>query len=117
MDIQGLRAVVVGGASGMARATATLLAEQGAKIVLFDLPSSEGKAVADELGGVFLPVGDDRHVEGVRKRYGFRGRLNVCGGLCALLKLCVLDVDVSCVCFFKIGVNANFVTAHMVVCH
>ena len=30
MDIQGLRAVVVGGASGMARATAELLAEGGA---------------------------------------------------------------------------------------
>jgi NAD(P)-dependent dehydrogenase (short-subunit alcohol dehydrogenase family) len=65
MDINGLRAVVVGGASGMARATATLLAEGGAKIAIFDLPSSSGKEVAEQLGGSFfeLDITDDQAVE------------------------------------------------------
>lgn len=65
MDIQGLRAVVVGGASGMARATATLLAQGGARIAIFDLPSSAGKAVAEELGGHFFEVDitDEKIVE------------------------------------------------------
>ena len=65
MDINGLRAVVVGGASGMARATAALLAEGGAKIAIFDLPTSSGKQVAEELGGSFfeLDIMDEHAVE------------------------------------------------------
>jgi NAD(P)-dependent dehydrogenase (short-subunit alcohol dehydrogenase family) len=43
-------AVVVGGASGMGRATAERLAEQGARVAVLDLPTSEGAAVAGELG-------------------------------------------------------------------
>ena len=56
METQGLRTIVVGGASGMARATATLLAEGGAKIAIFDLPTAPGQEVADELGGHFFEV-------------------------------------------------------------
>jgi NAD(P)-dependent dehydrogenase (short-subunit alcohol dehydrogenase family) len=43
-------AVVVGGASGMGRATAERLAERGARVAVLDLPTSEGAAVAEELG-------------------------------------------------------------------
>src|ERR1700689_1562998 len=43
-------AVVVGGASGMGRATAQQLAERGARVAVLDLPSSDGAAVAKELG-------------------------------------------------------------------
>jgi len=65
MDVNGLRAVVVGGASGMARATATLLAEGGARVAIFDLPSSAGQEVADELSGSFFPldITDEQGVE------------------------------------------------------
>ena len=65
MEIQGLRAVIVGGASGMARATAELLVEGGAKVAIFDLPSSAGAQVAEELGGVFFPldITDEQGVE------------------------------------------------------
>jgi NAD(P)-dependent dehydrogenase (short-subunit alcohol dehydrogenase family) len=48
-------AVVVGGASGMGRATAERLAEQGATIAVLDLPTSDGAAVAEELGASFHP--------------------------------------------------------------
>jgi NAD(P)-dependent dehydrogenase (short-subunit alcohol dehydrogenase family) len=44
-------AVVVGGASGMGRATAERLAERGARVAVLDLPTSDGAAVAKELGG------------------------------------------------------------------
>ncbi len=50
MEIPGKKAVVVGGASGMARATAELLAERGARVAILDLPSSPGDAVASGLG-------------------------------------------------------------------
>jgi len=45
MDVKGKRAVVVGGASGMARATAELLSERGATVAILDLPTSAGAEV------------------------------------------------------------------------
>ncbi len=50
MEIAGNVAVVVGGASGMARATAEALAGMGGKVAILDLPSSAGEAVAAEIG-------------------------------------------------------------------
>ncbi|XP_009473227.1 PREDICTED: 3-hydroxyacyl-CoA dehydrogenase type-2-like, partial [Nipponia nippon] len=46
----GLVALVTGGASGLGRATVERLAEQGARVVLLDLPTSPGLQVAKELG-------------------------------------------------------------------
>lgn len=56
MEVQGKKAVVVGGASGMARATAELLRAKGARIAILDLPSSAGAEVASALEGTFHPV-------------------------------------------------------------
>ncbi len=56
MEINGKKAVVVGGASGMAKASAELLHERGASIAILDLPSSPGAEVAAELGGSFHPL-------------------------------------------------------------
>jgi NAD(P)-dependent dehydrogenase (short-subunit alcohol dehydrogenase family) len=50
VKVKGSAAVVVGGASGMGRATAERLAERGARVAVLDLPTSEGAAVAEELG-------------------------------------------------------------------
>lgn len=50
MDINGSVAVVTGGASGLGLATTEKLVELGAKVVIIDLPSSQGEAVADKLG-------------------------------------------------------------------
>jgi NAD(P)-dependent dehydrogenase (short-subunit alcohol dehydrogenase family) len=53
VEIQGRKAVVVGGASGMGRATARALAERGAQVAVLDRPTSAGAEVAAEFGGVF----------------------------------------------------------------
>ena len=45
--------LVTGAASGIGRATATLFAKEGAKVVVVDLDQEAGGAVADEIGGVF----------------------------------------------------------------
>ena len=50
MDIEGAVAVVTGGASGLGLATTEVLLAAGAKVVMLDLPSSPGEAVADRLG-------------------------------------------------------------------
>ncbi|HEX4392596.1 MAG TPA: SDR family NAD(P)-dependent oxidoreductase, partial [Mycobacterium sp.] len=50
MKVKDSAAVVVGGASGMGRATAEQLAERGARVAVLDLPTSDGAAVAKELG-------------------------------------------------------------------
>lgn len=51
MEINGIRAAVVGGASGMARATVERIVAGGGSVVILDLESSEGAAVASEIGG------------------------------------------------------------------
>ena len=51
MEIRGAGAVIAGGASGMARATAELLAQRGARVAILDLASSAGAATASEIGG------------------------------------------------------------------
>ena len=53
MKISGRAAVVVGGASGMAKATAEMLVREGAQVSILDLPTSKGAEVAKELGGSF----------------------------------------------------------------
>ncbi len=50
MNINGKKAVVVGGASGMARATAEQLSECGAQVAILDLPTSAGAQTALEIG-------------------------------------------------------------------
>jgi NAD(P)-dependent dehydrogenase (short-subunit alcohol dehydrogenase family) len=52
VNLTGTAALVTGGASGLGRATATELLRAGAHVVIADLPSSPGKAVADELAAI-----------------------------------------------------------------
>jgi len=40
VDVDGRGALVTGGASGLGRATAEMLAARGARVVIFDLPGS-----------------------------------------------------------------------------
>ncbi|EXG81573.1 3-hydroxyacyl-CoA dehydrogenase [Cryptosporangium arvum] len=48
-------ALVTGGASGLGLATAEKLVADGARVVLLDLPGSDGAAVAEKLGVIFAP--------------------------------------------------------------
>ena len=54
MQIDGTRAMVVGGASGMARATAERLAAAGAEVAVVDRPGTAGAEVAEAIGGRFF---------------------------------------------------------------
>ena len=65
MEIKGKKAVVFGGASGMANATAKMLKEKGADVAIVDLNAELGAAAAKELGGPFyeLNVMDEEAVD------------------------------------------------------
>lgn len=56
MNVQGAVAIVTGGASGLGLATAKRLLAAGATVVLADLPSSLGAAIAAEIGAHFAPA-------------------------------------------------------------
>jgi NAD(P)-dependent dehydrogenase (short-subunit alcohol dehydrogenase family) len=56
MDINGVSALVTGGASGIGAAAARQLAAKGAKVVVADLNAEKGEALAAEIGGSFAPV-------------------------------------------------------------
>jgi NAD(P)-dependent dehydrogenase (short-subunit alcohol dehydrogenase family) len=56
METKGKKAVVFGGASGMGRASAELLAARGAEVAVLDRPGSAGSEVAATVGGTFHPV-------------------------------------------------------------
>lgn len=55
MDINGLKAIIIGGASGFARATATRIANAGGTVAILDREQSAGAEVATELGGSWHP--------------------------------------------------------------
>ena len=71
-------ALVTGGASGIGKATGTLLAREGARAVLIDLDAAAAQGAAKEIGGETTGVGLDMTVfdevervfADIRERYG-----------------------------------------------
>ena len=54
MDLTGTAAIISGGASGLGEATARALAAAGSTVVVADLNTDRGEAVAAEVGGKFV---------------------------------------------------------------
>jgi NAD(P)-dependent dehydrogenase (short-subunit alcohol dehydrogenase family) len=52
---EGKVAVVTGGASGIGAACATRFADEGAAVAIADVDAERGRALADELGALFVP--------------------------------------------------------------
>jgi NAD(P)-dependent dehydrogenase (short-subunit alcohol dehydrogenase family) len=85
VQIEGVSALVTGGGSGLGLATAEMLGERGARVVVFDLPSSRGAEVAERLGqGASFVPGDVRSEEDVQGAVQAAGELRVlvnCAGI------------------------------------
>jgi NAD(P)-dependent dehydrogenase (short-subunit alcohol dehydrogenase family) len=56
MELNGIGALVAGGASGLGEATARELVARGARVAILDLNEERGPGLAEELGGLFTPA-------------------------------------------------------------
>jgi 3-oxoacyl-[acyl-carrier protein] reductase len=63
--LDGKAAIVTGSAQGIGRATAELLAEQGARVLINDLDADKAEQAASEIGGETAVFGGDLTKEGV----------------------------------------------------
>ena len=86
-DINGLAAIVTGGASGLGAATAEMLAEAGAKVTIFDMNEEGGQAQAEKIGGLFIKVDvtdEDNVIQAVstaQEKHGTARILVNCAGI------------------------------------
>jgi NAD(P)-dependent dehydrogenase (short-subunit alcohol dehydrogenase family) len=87
MNLNGVAAIVSGGASGLGEATVRDLAAHGCKVVVADLNEERGKAIAEEVAGTFAKtdVSDETSVaEAVALAEAFDAPLRVvvnCAGI------------------------------------
>jgi len=109
-------ALVTGGASGLGGATTRRLAADGAQVVIVDLPSSNGKAVADELGSKaqFVPtdVTDEEQVQAAVDAAVARGPLSVvvnCAGIANAIRVVAKDGTVFPFDAFKKVIEVNLI--------
>lgn len=87
MKLEGAGAIVTGSASGLGRAVAGMLAEAGAKVVVFDLNAEAASKAASEIGGIAV-AGDvaneedaDRAVDAAVETAGDLRILVNCAGI------------------------------------
>jgi NAD(P)-dependent dehydrogenase (short-subunit alcohol dehydrogenase family) len=87
MRIEGLAALVTGGASGLGAATARALATRGARVAILDLNAEAGEAVASEVDGVFArcdvadPASAEAALAVARDAHGVPAVLVNCAGI------------------------------------
>lgn len=92
MDIRNVAAIVTGGASGLGKASAQMLAAQGAKVAIFDLNEEAGQVTAQEIGGLYasVNVADEASVAaGIDAAQGAHGTARIlvnCAGIAPAAK-------------------------------
>jgi NAD(P)-dependent dehydrogenase (short-subunit alcohol dehydrogenase family) len=116
MEIESTVALVTGGASGLGLATVRRLLAAGARVVIVDLPSSRGAAVADELGvgAVFAPadVTDEEQVQAAVDLARELGCLSIgvsCAGIGSAVRVVGKDGSPFPLADFKKVIDVNLV--------
>ena len=120
MDIAGASALVTGGASGLGLATARRLTEAGARVTIVDLPTSNGAAIAEELGGSFAAadVTDAEQIAAAAALASDAGPLRVvvnCAGIAPPAKVLDRDGNPSSLADFERVVRVNLIGTYNVI--
>jgi len=85
--VEGMAAIVTGGASGLGEATARALAGAGARVSVFDMNADRGRKVAADISGLFVETdvtSDDSVIAGLEKARSAHGQERVlvnCAGI------------------------------------
>ena len=128
MNIEGIAAVVTGGASGLGEATARALAAKGAKVAIFDRDADRGKKVAAELGGIFCAadVTNDERIAAAfakaREAHGQERVLVNCAGVANAVKTVGRDKETTQPKFyplhqFELAININLIGTFRCIAH
>lgn len=128
MNIDGISAVVTGGASGLGEATARELARRGAKVAIFDRDSDKGEKVAGEIGGVYCEVdvtSDEKVAAGfarAREAHGQERVLVNCAGVANAAKTVGRDKETKEPKFypmvqFELAIQINLIGTFRCIAH
>ncbi|WP_340268689.1 SDR family NAD(P)-dependent oxidoreductase [Sphingobium mellinum] len=115
MDINGLAVIVTGGASGLGKATAAMLAANGAKVAIFDLNEDTGRVAAEDIGGLYVgvDVADDASVTSgldvAEAAHGVARILVNCAGLAPAAKTVGKDNAPHSLAVFANTVKVNLI--------
>lgn len=86
MKLDGIPAIITGGASGLGAATAERFVQHGAKVSIFDLNEEKGTAFAESIGAAFFKVDTTSEesvtagLDGAEKVHGVARILVACAG-------------------------------------
>ena len=123
MRLEGIAAIVTGGASGLGAATATLLAARGAKVTLFDMNADLGRQTAAEIGGGFQQVNvadEDSVVQGLdaaEAAFGTARLLVNCAGVAPGEKTVNRDGKAHSIANFRRAIEINLIGTFTTVAH
>ena len=113
MELNGIAAIVTGGASGLGGATAARLAKKGAKVAIFDLDTVKGEANAATIGGVFfkVDVSDEASVRhalaAAQEAHGTARMLVNCAGIAPAAKTVAKDGSPHSLALFRKALEVN----------
>ena len=128
MNIEGISAVVTGGASGLGEATARELARRGARVAVFDRDSDKGEKVASDIGGIFCEVdvtSDEKVAAAFDKARGAHGQERVlvnCAGVANAAKTVGRDKETKEPKFypmmqFELAIQINLIGTFRCIAH
>lgn len=119
MRVENAVGVVTGGASGIGEGVVRMLAENGGRAAIFDLPTSSGDALAAELGDrvAFFPLDVTRPeqvaaaVADVQKRFGRIDLLVNSAGISPAARIVARDGSLYPLEVFRRGIEVNLIAA------
>ena len=120
MRLDGMAAIVTGGASGLGAATAERLARKGAQVALFDRDAERGMAKAREIGGLFqmLDVTDEAAVAAAlaaaEAAHGIARILVNCAGIGAMQRVVGRDGQPHSAAEFRQVIEVNLIGTFIV---